>query len=120
MKDVMNCKVDANFDKKKTIFENVYSMYDSLFEKNIPIHKAVSKFIFSSCGGINEIIKKKNASKKLPVKTPSQTHNHRYSSKIQKVKKRPVVETEHIKKTLEEDKILFNPIMKRLINFHIK
>ena len=55
-------------DKKKTIFENIYLLYDDLFAKNIPNHKMISKFMFNTTK-INQILynayaKKKKQSKK--------------------------------------------------------
>ena len=65
----MDGRLEINFDKKKTIFENVYSIYDSLFDKNISVHKAISKFVFSSCG-LGSLIAA-NAHKN------QKSHNHR-------------------------------------------
>lgn len=42
-------------DKKKTIFENIYLLYDDLFAKNIPNHKMISKFMFNTTK-INQIL----------------------------------------------------------------
>ena len=44
----MDGKFDYNLDKKKSIYENVYNMYDGLFGKNIANHKAIAKFVFAS------------------------------------------------------------------------
>lgn len=42
-------------DKKKTIFENIYSLYDDLFAKNIPNHKMIAKFMFNTTK-INQLL----------------------------------------------------------------
>lgn len=60
--------VDKLLDKKKTIFENIYILYDDLFAKNIPNHKMISKFMFNTTK-INQILynayeKKKKTNKK--------------------------------------------------------
>ena len=60
----MDGKIDIAFDRKKTIFDNVDTIYDSLFEKNIAVHKAISKFIYTSCGLKKILILKKSTQKK--------------------------------------------------------
>jgi hypothetical protein len=48
-------EVSTLLDKKKTIFENIYSLYDDLFAKNIPNHKMIAKFMFNTTK-INQLL----------------------------------------------------------------
>jgi hypothetical protein len=54
-------------DKKKTIFENIYCLYDELFAKNIPNHKMIAKFMFNN-SKINKLIYKEYEKKKKHMK----------------------------------------------------
>lgn len=42
--------MDFPIDRRKTVKENSEAMYDDLFQKNIPNHKMISKFIFGAGG----------------------------------------------------------------------
>lgn len=61
---MIEAKLDYALDKKKSIYENVYQLYDSLFERNIANHKIISKFSFNS-GKASKIIIEQAKNKKI-------------------------------------------------------
>ena len=46
----MDFTLDITYDKKKTRAENSEAIYESMFKKNIPQHKSISKFLFCVYG----------------------------------------------------------------------
>lgn len=67
----MDTVIQVNIDKKKSIKQNEQSLYDELFNKNIPNHKIISKFLFGACGVAQLFMKKKYVKNKkiFPSKT---------------------------------------------------
>ncbi len=43
-------KIELNIDKKKTVEQNLDTMYDQLLSKNINHHKTIAKFVFKYSG----------------------------------------------------------------------
>lgn len=48
--DLMAAKIDIALDKKKSLQQNIDALIDSLMQRNISNHKAISKYIFSHSG----------------------------------------------------------------------
>lgn len=58
MGDLMGARVELPLDKKKSLQQNLESLYDILLQRNISNHKTISKFIFAH-------------SAKMPTRLPS-------------------------------------------------
>jgi len=82
----MDCVIDLNIDKKKTMKENEENLYDKLFSLNIPNHKMISKFLFGSCGIAQLLIKRKNLKIKKKILENKNEKNFREKNKSRQPK----------------------------------
>jgi hypothetical protein len=57
--DLMAARVEISLDKKKSLQQNLESLYDTLMQRNIGNHKTISKFIFSHSGRVFKRIRSK-------------------------------------------------------------
>lgn len=64
LEGAMDCVFDLDIDKKKSMKENSEALYDDLFNKNIPNHKMISKFLFGACGIAELLINRKQLKNK--------------------------------------------------------
>ena len=88
---VMDFALDVNYDKKKTSIENSQTLYESMFKKNIPQHKTISKFLFSVYGTKNLLEQKLKRIKKVTVakleKTTKQKQPPTTSHKLNRLRR---------------------------------
>ena len=64
----MEFNLDVAYDRKKTKRENCETIYDQIFQRNIPQHKNISKFLFSIYGTNNIFNQKLNKIRKAGLK----------------------------------------------------
>ena len=102
----MEVNLDVAFDKKKTKRENSEAIYDQMFQRNIPQHKTISKFLFAIYGTNNILSQKLNKIKKVGMKGEK-------GKEVSKCKRKERPKSSQIKVKTKEEQMLVTLVMEK-------
>lgn len=106
LEGAMDCVIELDIDKKKSMKENSEAIYDGLFNKNIPNHKMISKFLFGACGIAELLIKRKQLKNKKSLlgKTDKNIRESKEGEKKMKLKQSKELKEKEREKEKDKDK----------------